>query len=180
MAGFKGVGVVFVRQRVRAAGPDAWAHVLKGLDETSRRQFEFCAATEWVPIELVTLASVVAAPILYPADHDPLQRLGRENARCDLGGVYAFVVRVMTVPFLIQQTARIWRTYHQAGDAISVPVEERHTELAVTGYPALPERFRHQMCGWLATAIEMTGAKEVTVAKSDVDPSRWTWSIRWR
>ena len=50
----------------------------------------------------------------------------------------------------------------------------------MTGYPALPERFREGTCGWIAETCELAGAKKVFVSKTDDDPECWRWRIRWQ
>jgi uncharacterized protein (TIGR02265 family) len=179
VAGYKGVGVVWVRQQLRRASPEVQLAVVDALTDAERRTYQECTAGEWVPIELMNRLSSAAAPRLFPGDPDPLRRLGRELARDNLGGVYSFLVRLLTVPFLVEQTTRLWRTYHQAGDALSHQYGPREVELVVTGYPELPERFRHQTAGFVEEAVRMTGAHDVRVEKSDADPARWTWQITW-
>ncbi len=50
----------------------------------------------------------------------------------------------------------------------------------MTDYPELPERMRETIVGWLGQAVELTGAQNVAVVKSDTDPERWTWTVTWR
>src|SRR4051812_19077089 len=112
MAGYKGVGVVFLRRQVREASPQVRAAVEGALTDVDRRAIETCTAGAWVPVELATRLAAAAAPALYPTAPDPLFCLGQALARDNLGGVYAYIVRVLTVPFLVQQTARLWGIYH--------------------------------------------------------------------
>jgi uncharacterized protein (TIGR02265 family) len=180
MAGYKGVGLLFLRKLVRGSPGQVQAAVDHVLTDDERRVVDTCTAGAWVPVELVTKVAVTAAPLLYPGVPDPLFRLGQELARDNLGGIYAYIVRVLTVPFLVQQTARLWRTYHDSGDATCVSREDRSIELVVRGYPSLPERFRHYMEGYVQQAVSITGVQDVRVTSRDDDPACWTWRITWR
>jgi len=179
MAGYKAVGVVFVRRMIRAAAPEVQLAVTRALTPDELAIYQTCNATDWVPIEIITKMSVASAPLLYPHDDDPLKRVGRELARDNFTGVYSFLVRFLTVPFLIQQTAKLWRTYHQAGEGRSTRVSENEVNFEVLGYPDLPERFRHQTAGFVQEAVSMTGVSNVVVNKTDDDPQCWRWNIRW-
>jgi hypothetical protein len=179
VAGYKAVGVVFIRTRLRKIAPEAQLAVTAVLNDDERRLYQQCVPGDWVPIELIDKLGNAAAAALYPNAPDPLLHLGRELARDNLGGIYSFLVKLLTVPYLIEQTAKLWRTYHAQGEARSTRIEPNLVELAVTGYPDLPERFRHQMAGFVGGAVEMTGASDVVVEKGG-GPDKWTWLIRWR
>jgi hypothetical protein len=178
MAGYKGVGVVYVRQLVRASSPDVQLAVSKALSDEQRRMYQSCVASEWVPIELATAVSSAAAPLLFGHVEDPIRHLGKETGKHNLSGVHAFLVRFLTVPFLIQQTARLWRTYHEIGSAVSTRVGDNHVRVDVTGYPGLPEPFRVHTAGFMQGAVEMTGATNVRCVVGG-DDARWTFDITW-
>ncbi len=180
MSDYKGVGVVFVRNALTNAGGDALARVREGLDEEERTAFDRTMATDWVPIELITKLFVLSAPILFPGKPNPLREVGAELARDNLRGVYRYLVRVMTVPFVIDQAAKLWRSYHKHGSASVVAYGEHAISLMVQGYPRLPERFRECMCGYIVGTLELAGAKNVAVAKSEDDPNAWEFRIAWK
>jgi hypothetical protein len=179
MAGYKGIGVVFLRKAVKAAGGDIEARVRDALTDEERNQFDVTTASTWVPIELITKLFVVASPLLFPADANPVRRAGRALAKDNFKGVYKVRVRVATVQFVADQTAKLWRTYHAAGDASVVTVASRIVRVQVRNYPDLPERFREATAGFMAESIERTGAKNVAVVKGE-EPECWTWTLSWR
>lgn len=78
------------------------------------------------------------------------------------------------------KTASLWRSFHDPGSAIATREAERRIRFEVTDYPELPERMRETIVGWLGQAVELTGAQNVAVVKSDTDPERWTWTVTWR
>ena len=58
-----------------------------------------------------------AARILYADSVEPLVDLGRDMALSDLTGIYKVLLRVATIPMVIERTARLWTTYHKKGSA---------------------------------------------------------------
>jgi len=175
MAGYKGVGLVFVRSKLRGSphGPA----VLGALSAEARGTFEAATATGWVPIEHACEVFEKAAPLLFPHTPIPLRELGRSLAQDNLGGVYRHIIRWLSVPFLLKQTAVLWRVYHNAGHA-TVTFSERSAELTLHDYPDLPERFRECMCGWISGAIEVCGGTNARVLKVDGPPH--LWRVTWR
>ncbi len=178
MPQYKGHALVIVRRWIRAAGPDAERRLLAGLTEDHRNRYLELVATAWVPVDFANELYTAAAPILYPTDPRPLRRIGAEIARENLGGVLRFVLRVLAVETLVEKTAAVWGRFHDTGTAVTLR-RDRSIELQVTGYPELPERIRETIVGWLAQAVELSGAKHVAVIKND-DPKRWTWTLTWR
>jgi hypothetical protein len=154
--------------------------VLAELTPEEQSRYATMVATAWVPVEFATKLYVLAAPLLYPGDPTPVRHLGRDLADENLRGVYRFVVRFVSVPTLIEKSATLWRTFHEQGTAHCVRVSDHALRFEVEGYPELPERMRETISGWTARAVELTGAKNVRVVKSDNDPACWTWALNWR
>ncbi|MBX7193652.1 MAG: DUF2378 family protein [Sandaracinaceae bacterium] len=177
---YKGVGVVFVRTQLREAGASAERAVTTQLTDEELRTYTTTTASSWVPIEHVARMFDLAAPVLHPGKPLPLRLLGRELARDNLRGVYRVLLRVMSVEFVISQSARLWGTYHRRGAARLVRVAPREVDFVVSDYPRLPERFRECMCGWIVGTLELVGAQKPLVTKIDDDPSAWHWHIRWQ
>lgn len=193
MADMKGVLIVFIRRRLRAAGEDVERRVVAQLTPEDRRAYESCTAGSWLPIETIAAISYAAAPALYPDAQEPialtpaaspLVAMGRQQALEDLSGVYSFLVRVATVPFLLRQTARLWTTYHKGGKAsVDEPPpdpEGRHrANMLVTDYPDFPHRYGNLTAGYIAEAMAMAGAKEVDV-RTSYDDAGLHWDVSWR
>ena len=176
MAGYKAIGMVFVRRLSRDAGKEQ--AVRERLSPATRELFDQAVATQWIPIEAITEAFVTAAHVIYPGDVNGLRKVGEELAQDNVHGAYSWLFRFLSVPFIISQTAKLWRMYHQAGEASIAPVDKRQVLLEVRGYPELPERFRECMAGFCLRIIALTGAKDVRVAAGG-DAACWTWTIRW-
>jgi uncharacterized protein (TIGR02265 family) len=177
---YKGIGVVFVRTALREAGAGAEQRVLAELGPDELRAYESATASGWVPIELAARLFELAAPILYPGKVLPLRLLGRDLARHNLGTVYRALLRVLSVEFVLGQAARLWSTYHRHGSSEVIRLGPNEIDFVVRDYPRLPERFRECMCGWISGTLEMVGARQSFVSKTDDDPQAWRWRVRWQ
>jgi hypothetical protein len=133
----------------------------------------------WVPMEHATEIFVQVAPLVYPTSENALRELGRAMARDNLGGPYKHFVRLMSVPFMMKQTALMWRAYHNAGRPVVESLGPTTVVLRVFEYADLPERFRECMCGWIEQAIAMTGGKDVCLTKSEQEAVH-VWHMTWK
>ena len=109
-----------------------------------------------------------------------VRRFGEINAEHDLKGVYKLFLRVSSVPFVIKQTARMWNTYHDTGEAFVLKGENaKEASLVIKNYPDLPKPIRESSAGYIVGALRLTGAKNVQVVHDESDPMAWTWTARW-
>lgn len=177
MAGYRGIGVVFARRTARGAGVEAL--VSDRLSPLVRETFVRANMSGWVPIEHATDIFDRVAPLVFPSSENPIRELGRALARDNLGGPYRHFVRIMSVPFLMKQTALMWRAYHNAGRPEVEKLATNNVVLRVFDYVDLPERFRECMSGWIDQAIAMTGGKDICTQKSAND-SVHVWQMTWR
>jgi hypothetical protein len=171
---------VFVRTLVRSKGGDVEAKLVAQLTPDELRRYETMTATEWVPIEFATRLFELAAPLVHPGKPQALRLIGQDLAADNLSGVYRYIARVLTVPFLLGQSATFWRSYHRHGTSRLEVIGPNEAEFVVEGYPRFPERFRECMCGWIVGTLLATGAERPLASKIDDDPEHWRWRIRWK
>jgi len=177
MAGYRGIGVVFARRTARAAGVEA--AVLERLSTPARDTFVRANMSGWIPIEHATEIFEQTASLVHGSAENSIRELGRALARDNLGGPYKHFVRMMSVSFLMKQTALMWRAYHNAGRPLVETLESNAVVLRVFDYSDLPERFRECMCGWIEQAVSMTGGKETRVAKLESNNVH-SWRVTWK
>jgi len=178
MGSYKGMPLVAVRRWLREAGVED--RCLSALTPEDQALYRGLVATSWVPVESATRIYVAAAPLLFPGDPAPLRRVGRELAKDNFRGVLRYLMQLMSVEALLGKTALLWKVFHDQGEARASTTGERRAQLEVVGYPGLPERMRETICGWLAQAIEQTGAGNVSVTKSEGPDGRLLWVATWR
>ena len=136
--------------------------------------------TGWVPVEFATKVYGVAAPLLYPNQTRPLRLLGRDLAKDNFKGVFRFVLRVVSAETLMEKTSTLWRSFHDHGQATLTREGPQFVRFEVRGYPSMPEPMRESITGWLAQAVELTGAIEVRVMRANGNEDGWGWTIHWR
>jgi len=179
MAQYKAMPLVVMRRSIRERSPDVEQALRDALGPDERAIYDTLVATAWIPLQLADRLYAVGAPLLYPSDPSPLQRVGRDLARENLSGVYRFVVRMLSVPTLVEKAATLWRNFHDTGVASIAHASPTSACFEVREHPTLPPHLRETVSGWIAQAVEMTGAQNVRVI-AEGDPACWTWSITWR
>lgn len=179
MARYKGAPIVIVRARLRELGPEVEEAVRSRLSPDARQTLDTLLATSWAPIAHAEEIYAVAAPVLHPNAQDPAFALGAALGQEMLNGVYRFVARVISVPFLVAQTAALWSRYHDTGVASTQQTAPRTVVLHVREHPMFPPTVRRTLTGWLASAIERTGAQNVRVIDGGSSVC-WVWTATWR
>lgn len=177
MAGYRGIGVVFARRTARSAGVEST--LTQRLPLAIRDTLVRANMSGWVPMEHATAIFDTVAPLVFTTSENAIREFGRALAQDNLGGAYKHFVRMMSVSFLMKQTALMWRAYHNAGRPVVETLATNHVELHVFDYADLPERFCECMSGWIERAVEMTGGKNVRVTKSAIDGVN-IWGVTWK
>lgn len=179
MAGYKGTGVVFVRSLIRGRGEALERRFLAALSEEERRLYGTTLEFHWIPIEVITRFFEIAAPLLFPGHADALRKIGREMAFDHLRGIYRIVLRVVTVEKVIEKSARLWSTYHQAGTAHLLREGPNRLIFSVRDYPDLPELFRESTCGYIAGVFELCGVRGIRVSRFEAKDRAWHFRMSW-
>jgi hypothetical protein len=152
---------------------------LAALSEEERRVYASTLEFHWVSIEFITRLFEVAAPLVFPGRADGLRRVGREMAFDHLRGIYRIVLRVVTVEKVIEKSARLWSTYHQAGTAKLHRLGPKLLQFSVYDYPTLPELFRECTCGYIGGVFELCGVNDIRVSRMDESSRVWHFRMSW-
>jgi len=180
MGNFKGVGVVFVRDKIAGWGEAASVEFAGTLDPPDRAIYERALATSWIPIDAAGRILVAAARYLYPDEADGLRFIGRDMANEHLTTVYRILLRVSSVAFALSQTANYWRAYHDEGKAIAERgAEPRTAHLRIVDYPDLPRPFLEFIDGYCLGMMDLTKVPHGDVARDESDPSNWRFTLTW-
>lgn len=179
MADYKGTGVVSVREAIQKRGSQAENSLFDLLTSEEKQVYLKTMPIHHIPIEQGTAIIVKAASVLYPQDNLAVHKLGFEMADHDLKGIYRFMVKLATVPFIIKQAASLWKVYSVKGRAWAEPRGEKSAVFLLEGYPELPERFREMMSGYIQGTLSFTGVKNIKITRQNDDPNVWKWPITW-
>ncbi|MFH1810502.1 MAG: hypothetical protein ABIJ09_17305 [Pseudomonadota bacterium] len=178
--GYKGSTIVYLREQVRIQGEVLEKSLLEGLDAELRALYLETISMSWIDVGLTARLFERAVPLLLSQVADPQQEFGRRQARDQLSGIYRILLRVVSVPMVIQQTARLWSTYHNRGQARALREgDSNRGQLIVEGYPTLPEIIRHNTTGYIVGTLELTSARSIEVQEKFDDPRSWMWNVRW-
>lgn len=178
MGRINGAGIAFARQLMRRSGSDVEQRVLASLDDAERMLLLSSTTVQWLPVEDASDVCEKVARVVYRDDVDPMYRFGFDEALDHLRGPYRLLARVLTVPFLMDQSAKLWTRYHDCGAAHCEREGEGLAAFCVAGYPALPANQRRNTAGYIAGTIALTGARDVVVVDGG-SPDCWRWSARW-
>jgi hypothetical protein len=177
---FKATGMDFLRKKLRKNGNGAEEALLAELTADEADLYANALAVSWIDVAKAARVYDVAARAIYPKSAEPLVDLGRDMARADLTGIYKVLLRVATIPMVVERTARLWSTYHRRGTARIVREgDAKRADLVIDGYPDLPEAIRVNISGYVQGVLDLTGSKNPQVSHIGGSPDAWRWHVTW-
>lgn len=179
MSNFKGVGIMFIKEQLKARGPEFEKEFLNRLSPGDQDMFVNCLAFTWIPIEKAAKFYELAAQVLYPGESRGLVKIGKELAKNNLGGVYKLLVMIATIPYVVKQAAQFWKAYHEAGLATVITEQKNQLYFIVEQYPDLPKQFHELVQGYIEAIVEFAGGKMVNVKKGEPIKDGCKWFVSW-
>ena len=173
----KGTEVASVRSLLRAAGKEDALVARLSPDEVELYRETLPVA--WVSVDFVARLWELAAAELYVGEARPLRQLGRAIIRDNLTGIYRVMLRVVSIPFAIQQAASLWHTYNDTGEVTVERTGER-LQMTVSKYPAFPEAALEECAGSTEGLMEMCGARHIEVKTSRPQDDAFVFDCSWR
>lgn len=180
MPKIKGRCVWFIRKLIQSNGKAVEDAFLAKFTPEEVKQYHTIMPVIWVSEAFATKIGVSAGEILCPGDPHGTRKMGRLLALDDFKGIYKILFSIATIPFVIQQSPIVWKTYHEIGR-----VETRKEENAnkvyflVKDYPDMLEGWRELLCGYIQGIVEQTGGRNVKVGRDRPDTATWRWIITW-
>ncbi len=151
-----------IRQAVlRAGGQPAWESLLAQVSEPCRNLFlSPIGSYEWVDADL---AAEMNTAFLELKGLEWIRSRGRNAAREQLLTVHRWLIKLASPEFLLSNTPRILGLYYRGckGAVHHVGAGEATLNLWAHGY--YPEWFSHGLVGWLESALELSGAKDLRI-----------------
>jgi hypothetical protein len=176
----KGTGINWLRDLIEAKGPQAEQALAKALSPEDFMAYRTAMPISWFPEEAATRIYLAAGNILFADKPDVRIEVGRGMAKANLNGIYKLLVPLATIPFLMKQSSRLWRTYHDTGvTAVEEFQGEKKIIFSVGSFPDLPPDMRQVLRGYIMGLSELVGVKNIRVALDESDPSSWKWTITW-
>lgn len=181
MAGYKGTGMIFLKNEVKKAGPAKEEELLKLLDAEEYETWDKAMSFHWLPMSIANKLWIHCSKVLCPGQTQSrgLYTLGIKMAKHDINTVYRLIFRIISPETIMQKSAGMWRTYHQAGESHVEKKYEGMIVFYVMNYPDLPAEFCEATAGYIHGLVELAGMKNVEVAKLQKDTG-WIWEIKYR
>jgi hypothetical protein len=168
-------------QQVAAPGAfEPWVHTLP--TTTAELVLHPRYAQEWVLLEHVHPAYVLAHADLFGGDIDKMFEVGRVQLRNDLLGIYRVFLRVASPAFVAERAAAIYGVYFRDCGALSVVDRgEQFVDVKLEQRPFPSEAFFHGLRGSIHGALELTGVSglRVEIVGAPADDTR-LYRATWR
>lgn len=146
---------------VREGGETAWQGLLAKVSEPCRQTFaKPIGLYEWIPA-----AHSKELSLAYLATADPAYtyRRGLESAREQLTVVNRWLLRLMSPGFLLQNMPRLFAFYYRGGQVVVDRLEAGSARVSLWADAFYPAWYERGLPGWLTGALELTGAKGVSI-----------------
>jgi hypothetical protein len=178
----KGVGPLFCLKMAKDFGKET--KFLSLLADEDKTALKTCLPISWMPIEfwsrcLCAAANAISGDTLTEIETG-LNKIGKEMAKDNLRGIYAVLARILTIPYLIGQSSKLWAQYHDTGHAWTEQVSLNKAIFKVADYPDAPKIFLHYNTGYIYGLMEVTKALGVMIDLDETNPHLWQWAIRWK
>ena len=178
MAEVKATAVCYLKSKLRERGGDAEKTLLARLPPATARDYIEALPLSWLPIESAATIDEQGAPLLFPGHPAPIRELGHQTAMAGYRGIYRMLLRVTTIPFVLDHAARLWRNHHTEGQISAVLTTAREVTVTVINYSTLNEPIRELVAGYFTALCCLTGASKAHVKRDD-DPPVWKWIVTW-
>jgi hypothetical protein len=176
----KGPGVTWLRHLIDQKGPEAEQTMARVLSPEDYKAYRTAMPISWIPEEVITRIFKAAGDVLFAGSPSPLLEVGRGMAKDNMTGIYKFMLRMTTIPFIMSQASRLWHTLHDTGEASACAGPGNNAvTFTVTGFPAIPADMREVLRGYVTGLGELTGAKNVRTRIDESDPNAWKWVSIW-
>ncbi len=178
MAKYRAGALILLRKLLKKRGKPHELVFLRLLAPEDEEVYRTAEHMKWIPVEQAAQILITAAQVLSPRDPWALRKLGREEAKDNLRGVFKKRSGPYSVFVILLQVARIWRNYHDQGRAKAVvEADGSGNSFVVENYPALPEANREIWAGFIQEAVEMAGYPTLDVRRRETNPLAWKWFV---
>jgi hypothetical protein len=177
----KASNLLFIREEFKRRGEVLDESFLITLTLEERTTYTDALSFNWIPATVLASLWEKASKLLYPGETKAsLRMLGAETMRCHLKGIYRVAMHFTGIPFIIEQSARVWGTYHDTGTAKCEKLENKKTfAFVVSNYPNLPAAFKETVAGSTEAIIEAGGGKSARVIYHKCSDNSHQWVASW-
>jgi hypothetical protein len=154
----------------------------RALTESGGQRWAVLLPSSWYELPLLHEALMTVSRRTHRSIHDISTEIAARNAKTDLTGVYRFVMKALAPHRVLGQLPHLWRFYVRFGECAPLSNDKGH--YVAEGRGMLDEYAEWATGCWrgfISTAVEMSGGKDVRVQISKVwkeaDGSRFRFEI---
>lgn len=176
----KGTGIAWLRELIEQQGPVVEQEMAGALSPDDYKNYRIAMPITWISEESATNIYRAAGSLAFADSPSPLIEVGRGMAKDNLTGIYSILLQFASIPFLMKQASRLWKTYHDTGQAsVDTSRGERTAVFAVAGFPELPADMRQVLKGYILGLADLVKARRVSVELDETDAMQWRWVVTW-
>lgn len=178
MAKYKGTGIVFMRTWLQEKGLET--PFLENLSKEEADVYQKTMNVSWVPIGIVDTFFDKSARLLFPElkPEEALREFGIALAKDNINGIYKIMVKILSLEYFMKQAARLWRTYHDSGEAHIERISETEIAFVVENYGSMPISFCESTTGYIQGLGMLSGLKKTEV-HNKIIPDGMKWFIQY-
>jgi hypothetical protein len=187
MARMKGLGIIsLVRLAKRLARDQGMVNPPKelGIEDTNVLKERILVST-WYPYEEFAKLLQGILKVLGKGDPRFLVDLGRRGAVMDLGNPFGSFCNQVEFEQFLRTLRHVWKAYSDTGDFSLLEFAPSRGKVALQNAPHVAQEHCTFLEGWIAGALEMVGAKNVSIAQEECSSRggsacvfRVAWSLR--
>jgi hypothetical protein len=177
----KGSNLMYIREEFKRRGKEVEDRFLAKLNPEERKNYMDALAFSWIPVTILASLWEKSVEILYTGGRkSALRKLGADTMRYNLKGLYKVAMHVTGIKFVFEQSARVWKTYHDTGNATCEKTSNKNEILfVISNYPTLPSVFQETVAGSFEAIIESGGSKVLKLDYRRRNTGEHEWLANW-
>ncbi|MBN1962760.1 MAG: hypothetical protein JW841_17655 [Deltaproteobacteria bacterium] len=179
-ANTKGIGIYWLRMVINSFGRDADQNMSNNLSAEDYQLYRNLMPMSWVAEDTAVRIYEAAGNIIYADATNVLYQVGYGMASANLSTTYKVLIRFATISYVLTQASRLWRTYHDTGEAKAYSGEQKNSVIfSVIDFPGLPIKMRQVLREYVAGLSKICGVKNGYVTLDESNPQFWKWILTW-
>ncbi len=162
----KGTIISSIDRFVKQNFPEGYKNWIKRLPDPSKKIYtDVVMATEWYPLEAaVVLPTKLIGEMFYGSDtRKAAWESGRHSAKVALTGIYKVFVLIATPQYIMKRGGKILESFYDPATLVIAGERPKGVDVQITEFPAANEVVEHRIGGWMETALEICGCKNVKI-----------------
>jgi hypothetical protein len=176
----KGNGIHYIHHVLKSKGELEEQKFLATLTPEEAEVYTKNLPISWIPMSDVITIYTKAVNYIYSDRPFAWVDMGKGMAIFHFNGMYKYLLKIASVSFIMQQSAKIWGLYFNQGKAQAVkPSAEKAIHFMVRDFPELPLCLRKMSVGFIHGILSLTEARNVRIHQEDQNPNEWKWVLTW-